>query len=141
MNNSTTTHPLNSNHCLTHKKIVLNLLGGLCIVLAVIGVFLPVMPTTVFVLCAAWCFSRSNKRCYQWLLQHNIFGQCIRDWEAGIAIPKKIYQKIMIILWLSLSASSLLTSTLLVDFLLLAVGVFVSSYLWHKSQYSIHNHT
>lgn len=135
MNDPTTTHLLNDNLRSTSKKIALNLLGGLCIVLAVIGVFLPVMPTTVFVLSAAWCFSRSNQRCYQWLLNHKLFGQCIRGWQEGKAIPKKAFQKIMLILWFGLSASSLLTVAPWIDLLLLAVGVCVSSYLWRKSEY------
>ena len=135
MDNSTMTPLLNRNHRSAPKKIALNLLGGLCLVLAVIGAFLPVMPTTVFVLCAAWCFSRSNQRCYQWLLHHKIFGQCIRGWQAGEAIPKKAFQKIMVVLWLGLSVSSFLTIAPWVDLLLLAVGVCVSSYLWRKSEY------
>jgi len=135
MNISTKKQSKDDNRQSTTKKMALNLLGGLCLVLAVIGVLLPVMPTTVFILCAAWCFSRSNDRYYQWLLNHKIFGQCIRGWQAGIAIPKKAFQKIMLMLWLSLGASSLLTAAPWIDLLLLAVGVCVSSYLWRKSEY------
>jgi len=135
MNISTKKQPSGETPQSATKKLALNLLGGLCIVLAVIGALLPVMPTTVFVLCAAWCFSRSNDRCYQWLLNHKIFGQCIRGWQAGIAIPKKAFQKIMLMLWLSLGASSLLTTAPWIDLLLLSVGVCVSTYLWRKSEY------
>lgn len=46
-----------------------------------VGVALPVLPTTPFILLAAWCFSRSSKRLHRWLLEHRTFGPLIRDWH------------------------------------------------------------
>jgi len=58
-------------------------LAMLCIVLAVIGVILPGMPTTVFVIGAAWAATRSSPRLHAWLLAHRIFGPSLRNWEDG----------------------------------------------------------
>ena len=52
--------------------------GWLCVCLGVIGAFLPLMPTTVFLLIAAWDFSRSSERWHRWLREHARFGETIR---------------------------------------------------------------
>lgn len=65
------------------------LLGISCIVLGTIGVFLPLMPTTVFILIAAWAFSRSSPALHDWLLNHRWFGQGLRDWQQHHAIPMR----------------------------------------------------
>jgi hypothetical protein len=64
-------------------------LGWVCVVLGVIGVFLPLMPTTVFLLIAAWAFSRSSERWHRWLREHAHFGETIRAWEEHHAMPRR----------------------------------------------------
>lgn len=65
------------------------LLGWLMTVLGIIGAFLPLMPTTVFLIAAAWFFSRSSPRVEAWLLNDPRFGPALRDWRAEGAIPRK----------------------------------------------------
>ncbi|MCA0045189.1 YbaN family protein [Celeribacter litoreus] len=65
-------------------------LGALCIALGFIGIFLPVMPTTVFILLAAFFFTKGSPRVRQWLLDHAHFGPSIRAWEETGAIPRRI---------------------------------------------------
>ncbi len=63
----------------------LQALAALCVVLGLIGVFVPVMPTVPFLLVAAWAASRSSPRLHRWLMSHPRFGKPLRDWnEAGI---------------------------------------------------------
>ena len=60
-----------------------NGLGLLCVLLGFVGAFLPLMPSTVFVIVAAWCFSRGNPRLLRRLRRHRLFGPALRDWRAG----------------------------------------------------------
>ena len=64
--------------------------GLLFVLLAIIGVVLPLLPTTPFLLVAAFCFSRSSETLHQYLLNHRLFGHLIRDWEKYGVIPFKI---------------------------------------------------
>jgi len=64
-------------------------LGWICLFLGLIGAFLPLMPTTVFLLIAAWAFSRSSERWHRWLREHAHFGETIRAWEEHHAMPRR----------------------------------------------------
>lgn len=55
--------------------------------LGLIGIFLPILPTTPFLLVAAACFARSSTRLESWLLSHPVFGSLLRDWRERGAIP------------------------------------------------------
>jgi len=57
------------------------LLGGLSLICGVIGLVLPLVPTTPFLLLSSYCFVRSSPRAHRWLLNHRWFGGYLRDWE------------------------------------------------------------
>lgn len=63
------------------KRFFYYISGWLAIILGVIGILLPLLPTTPFMLLAAFCFARSSDRCHRWLLNHRIFGPLITDWQ------------------------------------------------------------
>ena len=66
------------------------LVAGLVLLgLGIIGAFLPLMPTTIFVILAAGCFARSSERIEGWLLNHKSFGPTIKAWRAEGAIPRR----------------------------------------------------
>lgn len=65
------------------------ILGWVMVALGFIGALLPVMPTTIFLILAAGCFSHSSPRFERWLLEHRWFGPPIRRWREKGAIPRK----------------------------------------------------
>ncbi len=62
-------------------------LGWLAVVLGTLGVVLPLLPTTPFLLLAAWCFARSSPRFHHWLLYRSWFGSYLRTWQQHRALP------------------------------------------------------
>ena len=67
-------------------------LGLVCVALGAIGVFLPLLPTTIFLIIAAYAFARSSDRLHDWLLSNRIFGPLIKDWQdhGRVRRPAKV---------------------------------------------------
>jgi uncharacterized membrane protein YbaN (DUF454 family) len=63
--------------------------GSLMLALGFIGAFLPVMPTTIFLILAAWAFGRSSPRFEAWMLDHPLFGAALRQWREQGAVPQR----------------------------------------------------
>ena len=95
--------PFNSRSRLL--RYVLFAIGWLSVALGVIGIFLPVLPTTPFLLLAAACFARSSPRFYQWLVEHPRLGPWIRDYLDGNGIPLKGKVYAIGLMWLSIGVS------------------------------------
>lgn len=83
-------------------RILLTAGGTLCVALAVLGLFLPVLPTTPFLLLAAVCYARSSERFYHWLVTNRWLGAYIRNYREGRGIP--LLHKVLAIslLWLTI---------------------------------------
>jgi uncharacterized membrane protein YbaN (DUF454 family) len=62
--------------------------GLLALGLAILGIFLPLLPTTPLVILSAWFMARSSQRLHDWLLAHRLFGPIIADWQRHGAIPR-----------------------------------------------------
>lgn len=61
----------------------------LSLALGIIGIFVPGLPTTVFILMAAWAAARSSPRLYRWLWNHRLFGPMLRDWAHGGRVSRR----------------------------------------------------
>ncbi|WP_017932539.1 YbaN family protein [Robiginitomaculum antarcticum] len=108
------------------------LFGGLiAFVLGAVGVVLPFLPTTPFILLAAFCFARSSQRCHQWLVGHRIFGPLILNWRQHGAIgrPTKIIAVISMgaIFTLSILLGAPRFALIAQAIILLLAGTFVLS--------------
>lgn len=82
--------------------------GWISLVLGLIGILLPVMPTTPFLLLAAACFLRSSPRFYHWLVNHRWLGPYLRLYLDGKGIPRRAKIGIITILWLTMTPTALL---------------------------------
>jgi hypothetical protein len=79
--------------------------GVTCVALGVIGIFLPLLPTTPFMLLAAACFARSSRRFHEWLLANRTFGPLIREWERHRSIPRRTKLTAIALMSMTLAAS------------------------------------
>ena len=71
------------------KRIALIALGWLCVGLGFIGIFVPGIPTTIFLIIALWAFSNSSKKLQNWLLNHKKFGPILLNWQEHKVVPHK----------------------------------------------------
>lgn len=90
------------------KKIFLLSLGLLSLVLGIIGIFLPLLPTTPFLLLSAFCFARSSVRFHNWLMKHPVLSPPLRDWQDRGVI--RTGPKVMATTMLSISGAFLFFS-------------------------------
>ena len=105
-------------------------LGWFCVGLGVIGILLPVMPTTVFLLIALWAFARSSPRFHKWLLDHPALGLYITDWTEHGVIPVRakivaLALMAMSLAWLWLASGAPIFVNALVTAILTAVAAFI----------------
>ncbi|MBU1281873.1 YbaN family protein [Pseudomonas sp. NPDC079086] len=104
-------------------------IGWLSVALGVIGIFLPVLPTTPFLLLAAACFMRSSKRFYLWLVNHRQLGPWIVDYLEGQGIPLKGKIYSIGLMWLSIGLSCYLVPLFWARAFMLTSAVLVSLYI------------
>ena len=103
--------------------------GGLSVALGVIGIFLPVLPTTPFLLLAATCFARSSPRVYIWLVTHPRLGPWIRDYLDGAGIPLKAKLYSIGLMWPSILLSCYLVPQPYARLFMLTSAVLVTFYI------------
>lgn len=118
------------------KRICLIGTGWICVALGTLGIFLPLLPTTIFLLIAAWCFARSSNSFHNWLTNHPKLGPLINAWSSGQPIPKQTRNKILLSMWLCLAISAFIVQKPLVTAILIVVGLSVSIYIFHRSRTS-----
>ena len=89
------------------KRILLISGGIACVVLGTLGIFLPVLPTTVFFLLAAAAFARSSDRLYNWIMNHPLVGRLIRNYRLYHAVPLQTKVVSISFLWLTIGSSAI----------------------------------
>lgn len=122
--------------CLTMKAFpqsiirpILKIGAFLCVGLGVVGIFLPLLPTTPLLILATVLSYNASPKLRQWLLSHPVFGEAIRDYLEHRRISAITLRKALITLWLCLLLSIYLVSLLWVGIALVTLGVMVSCYL------------
>lgn len=111
------------------KKYLLLFIGTLSLGLGIIGILLPVLPTTPFLLLSSFCYLRSSKRLYNWLIYHRIFGAYLYNYLTYKAVTRRTKVVALIFLWWGLTVSMLLIDHLHIRLFLAFIGIAVSIHL------------
>lgn len=105
-------------------------LGCLSVALGVLGLFLPILPTTPFMLLAAGCFARSSERFYCWITSHHRYGPMIADYLAGKGLSLRVKLLAISLLWLSILFGVFWVAFVWAKLAMLLTAVAVTVYLW-----------
>lgn len=116
-----------------HKNPVIRwalMISGFTLIgIGILGMFLPLLPTTIFLILAAWCFAKSSERFHFWIHHNRWFGKYLRDYRRGDGMPLRSKIISLIMLWAGILISGvLLTDNLYIRILLAAVAIGVT---WH----------
>jgi uncharacterized membrane protein YbaN (DUF454 family) len=111
--------------------------GTICVMLGAIGIILPILPTTPFLLAAAACYYKSSEKMHKWLLNNKWFGEYIRNYTEGKGFTKKTKITALTVLWATISLSMvfmldrILPANLVIplQLVMMAMGVAVSIHI------------
>lgn len=118
-----------SKKCGRVRKTLLIVAGVVSLVLGGIGVFLPLLPTTPFVLLAAGCFAGSSPAMHRWLCRSRFFGEYIENYRTNAGVSKSVKVRAIVFLWTGLALSAAAIHKPLVWMILAVIGICVSAHL------------
>jgi len=108
-------------------RILLITAGTISVGLGILGIFIPVLPTTPFLLLAAVCYARSSQRFYDWLLNNRWFGNYIRNYLQGRGVPLRVKVLTIALLWITIGCSvAFAVHIFLVRLILILIAIGVS---------------
>ncbi len=111
-------------------RIVLISLGTFFLCLGIVGIFVPILPTTPFLLLTAALYARSSQKFYNWLMNNRLFGRYIRSYREGKGIPLKIKLITIALLWITIGVSAVFATDILwLRILLAAVAAGVTIHI------------
>lgn len=112
------------------KNVLLIGFGSVSLVAGVVGIFLPLLPTTPLLLLASTCYLRSSPKLSQKLLNNKYLGSYIKSYKENKGIPLKTKVLVLTLLWISLSYSIIFViSSLMIKFLLIIIGTLVTKHI------------
>jgi uncharacterized membrane protein YbaN (DUF454 family) len=110
-------------------RIVLAVVGTVALAIGVLGIVLPILPTTPFLLLAAACYARASARLYGWLLGQSALGPIITRWRESGSLAPGVKARAIVVVVVTFSVSILLVDGLLVRVLLVATAAIVTVFL------------
>lgn len=109
------------------------IIGSLSLGLGIIGIFLPVLPTTPFLLLAMACYLRSSKKLYNFILTNKYLGPYVKDYVLGKGIPVKVKWKAIFLAWLTIGFSIIvIIDNIFLRIMLFVIASLVSTYIWTR---------
>ncbi len=112
------------------RRAVYFVIGSASVVMGVIGIFVPLWPTTCFLLLAGWCFARSSQRAERWLHENRLFGRYLSDYRQHGVISPRVRLTSVSVLWLFIGISAVLLAKVWVALLLVMIAGAVTLHLY-----------
>jgi len=116
------------------KKVIVNklliFLGTFFLIISFIGIFIPILPTTPFLLLAAACYAKGSKKFYNWLINNKWFGEYIKNYRERKGIPFSVKIISITILWITIAFSIfIIVSNLLIQIILISIAIAVTIHI------------
>ena len=131
MATETQTNSTNSQD--VEKKTIQNKIifigGTITLILGIIGIFLPILPTTPFLLLSAAAYAKSSSKFHHWLLNNKILGSYIRNYREGLGMPLKMKFFTLSLLWIMIIIAMIIVPILLVQIMLLIIAIAVTVHI------------
>ncbi len=115
------------------KRILLIAIGTISLGLGVVGIVLPILPTTPFLLITLACYLKSSTALYHFVLENKHLSPYIKDYASGNGIPVKAKKKAILLIWLSIGFSVLFViNQMFFKIMLVTIASIVSTYIWTR---------
>jgi len=112
------------------QRGILVSLGTISLSLGIIGIFIPILPTTPFLLLSAGCYAKGSKRFYQGLMKNRWLGSYIKNYQEGRGIPLKVKIVTILLLWSTMAVSIIIIVTNnYIKIILFVIGVCVTIHI------------
>jgi uncharacterized membrane protein YbaN (DUF454 family) len=116
------------------KKVIVSklliFLGTFFLIISFIGIFIPILPTTPFLLLAAACYAKGSKKFYNWLINNKWFGEYIKNYRERKGIPFSVKIISITILWITIAFSIfIIVSNLLIQIILISIAIGVTIHI------------
>ncbi len=111
------------------KRVFFFSLGATLLSVGAAGVFIPLLPTTPFVLASVFCFGKSSKRTERWVSNNRYFGSYIENYKTNQGVPLDVKIKSIVFLWIMLICSSIIFFNHYIPIIMTSVGIIVTAHI------------
>lgn len=114
-------------------KILLLIIGHISLGLGVLGIFLPLLPTTPFLLLSLACFAKTSKKLHDFILKNKYLAPYVKDFMNGQGIPIRVKKRVILLIWLSIGFTVIFViDRLILRLMLLSIASIVSLYIYTR---------
>ena len=117
-----------------YVRLALQVLAVVSLVLGIVGIFIPGLPTTVFILIAGWAAMRSSERMHAWLWQHRLFGPMLQNWQAGGYVSRRAKRSAACMMGVCAAVLWLAPTPMWVRWLACSCMAIVLIWLWQRPE-------